>query len=131
MGELRIFGQQLSFAQIRVPLMQGLPPQVLGSIEMRCSKGFIAVWSFSEETRPAASGGAERMAAGRRTGIITRMTYAVRPVTSFDRGAAYSPWRATRNWRCLSDCSVAAFRAEFNTTPISRNRSSQPLARQR
>jgi hypothetical protein len=35
MGELRIFGQQLSFAQIRVPLMQGLPPQVPGSIEMR------------------------------------------------------------------------------------------------
>jgi hypothetical protein len=46
------------------------------------------------------------------------MTYAVRPVTSFDRGAAHSPSHATRNWRCLSDCSVAAFGAEFNTTPI-------------
>ena len=64
MGELRIFAQKLALShppsarksrisdtQIRVPLMQGLPPQVRGSTEMRRSKGVHCVLPFRDKKR--------------------------------------------------------------------------------
>ena len=73
MGELRIFAQKLALShppsarksrisdtQIRVPLMQGLPPQVRGSTEMRRSKGVHCVLPFRDKKRSPFYGAVRR-----------------------------------------------------------------------